>query len=101
MSYVHADYKVYALAKYSALWLLYVVYCANLTQPNHGEINCTLGDDGVPSYEDTCSYACNSGYEVIGGETRICQSDGSWTNDSTHCRGGYCNKLVMYSYICN
>ena len=42
-------------------------------------INCSLGDDGVPSYGDTCSYTCNTGYELTGSDTRSCQSDRSWS----------------------
>ena len=40
-------------------------------------ISCSLGDDNVASYEDTCSFTCNTGYELTGSDTRTCQSDGS------------------------
>ena len=53
-------------------------------------ITCSLGDDGVPSYEDTCSFTCNTGYELTGSDTRTCQSDGSWSGSETSCiRGGF------------
>ena len=55
--------------------------------------NCSLGDDGVPSYEDTCSFTCNTGYELTGSDTRTCQSDGSWSGSDQVCRRG--------EYICN
>ena len=48
-------------------------------------INCSLGDDGVPSYEDTCSFTCNTGYELIGSEVMICQSDGNWSLSEVAC----------------
>ena len=51
-------------------------------------INCSLGDDGVPSYEDTCSFTCNTGYELTGSDTRICESDGSWSDSDDVCRRG-------------
>ena len=51
-------------------------------------ISCSLGDDGVPSYEDTCSFTCNSGYKLTGNATRICQSDGSWSGSDDICRRG-------------
>ena len=71
-------------------------------------INCSLGDDGVPSYEDTCSFTCNTGYELTGGtgDTRMCQSDGSWSINDTLCRGGLHHSyrliiIVMHSYVIN
>jgi len=51
-------------------------------------INCSLGDDGVPSYEDSCSFTCNTGYELIGSDNRTCQSDGSWSGTETVCTIG-------------
>ena len=49
-------------------------------------INCSLGDDGVLSYEDTCSFTCNTGYELTGSDTGTCQSDGSWSGTDSVCR---------------
>ena len=51
-------------------------------------MNCSLGDDGVPSYEDSCSFICNTGYELTGSGTRICQSDGRWSGRADVCRTG-------------
>ena len=65
-----------------------VVACPNLTQLNNGMINCSLGDDGVPSSEDTCSFTCNTGYELTGSETIFCQNNGSWNNNDTLCIRG-------------
>ena len=53
--------------------------CSSLTDPNNGMINCSLGDDEIPSYKDTCSFTCNTGYELTGSNTRTCQSNGSWS----------------------
>ena len=47
--------------------------------------NCSLEDDGVPSYEDTCSFTCNTGYELTGSDTRTCQSNGSWSGNDVVC----------------
>ena len=65
-----------------------IVPCSNLTQPNNGMTNCSLGDDGVPSYEDTCSFTCNTGYELTGSDTRTCQGNGSWSGSDVVCRRG-------------
>ena len=67
---------------------LIIVSCSSLTNPNNGMINCSLGDDGVPSYEDTCSFTCDTGYELISSDKRTCQSDGSWSSTVAMCRRG-------------
>ena len=66
---------------------LLLVLCPSLTDPSNGVINCSLGDDGVPSYEDTCSFTCNTGYELTGSDTRICQNNGSWGGSDATCSG--------------
>ena len=65
--------------------LSFLVSCPSLDAPDNGMITCLLGDDGVPSYEDTCTHTCNDGYELIGSPTRTCQSDGSWSNSAPTC----------------
>ena len=37
---------------------------------------------------DTCSFTCNTGYELTGSDTRTCQSNGSWSGSETMCREG-------------
>ena len=76
------------------LCFFYIVTCPLLTDPNDGVINCSLGDDGVPSYEDTCSFTCNTGHELIGSDTRTCQSIGSWSSSNVTCRRGMLYKLL-------
>ena len=51
-------------------------------------MNCSLGDDGVLSYKDTCSFTCNTGYELTGSNTRTCQNDGSWSGTDAACSRG-------------
>jgi len=70
------------------MWYMYIlntVGCNSLTDPNNGVITCSLGEDGVPSYEDTCSITCNTGYELTGSDTRTCQSNGNWSGNETIC----------------
>jgi len=62
--------------------------CSLLTNPNNGVITCSLGDDGVPSYKDNCSFTCNVGYLLSGSKTRSCQSDVSWSGTEIFCRRG-------------
>ena len=37
------------------------------------------------SFEDTCSFTCNTGYNVTGSSERTCQSDGSWSGSPVSC----------------
>ena len=71
------------------------VRCPPLTIPDNGIIDCSLGDDGIPSYEDTCSFTCNTGYELTGSDTRTCQSVGSWSGSDDVCRRGK-NSCIIY-----
>jgi len=51
-------------------------------------ITCSLGDDGVPSYEDTCSFTCNTGYEPTNSDPRTCQSNSTWSGNEAMCNKG-------------
>ena len=73
-----------------------LVSCPSLSNPSNGMIDCSLGDDGVSSYEDTCNFTCNTGYELTGSESRTCQSDGSWSGSTAMCNKGE-SHLCMYS----
>ena len=61
-------------------------------------INCSLGDDGVPSYENSCSFTCNTGYELTGSDTRTCKSDASWSGNDVICIKG---KFLVNFHIVN
>jgi len=78
------------------LYLLfdYVVSCSPLNNPENGKTSCSLGDDNVTSYEDTCSFTCNTGYELTGSDTRTCQSDGSWSSSRTQCNIRHCPNIA-------
>ena len=73
-----------------------VVTCSSLTDPNNGMITCSLGDDGVHSYEDTCSFSCNTGYELTGSDIRSCQSNGIWSGVNTYCTNGKKPSLIFF-----
>ena len=67
-------------------------------------MNCSMGDDGVPYYEDTCSFTCNTGYELTGSDTRTCQSDGSWSGNVGVCRRGkyfivFCTSMYVFLHL--
>ena len=65
------------------------IRCDNLSAPANGEItSCSSGRVGVGYEGDTCSFTCNTGYELTGSDTRICQSNGSWSGSDVVCRRG-------------
>ena len=69
---------------------MYFLSCPSLTGPNNGMISCSLGNDEVPSYEDTCNFTCSTGYQLTGSDTRTCQSDGSWSGNDAMCSRSEC-----------
>ena len=77
-------------------YIKYTVQCAELINPANGIISCSLINSSSFSYEDTCSFTCNTGYELTGSDTRTCQSDGSWNGSDVSCnRGKYTASLQM------
>ena len=44
---------------------------------------------------DTCSFTCNTGYELTGSDTRTCQSDGSWSGSNDVCRRGKFDDYII------
>ena len=49
-------------------------------------VSCGSGS-ATMSYEgDTCSFTCNTGYELTGSDNRTCQSNGSWSGSDDVCR---------------
>ena len=78
--------------------ILLLVPCSSLSDPSNGTMDCSLGDDGTPSYEDTCSFTCNTGYELTGSDTRTCQSDGSWSGNDTTCNRGEYVFVIFVHY---
>ena len=72
-----------------------------LNSPMNGMMSCLLGDDGVPSYEDNCSFTCNTGYELTGSDTRTCQSNRSWSGTDISCRRGTYAVIMFYKTTFN
>ena len=70
------------------VFYILLVSCPSLSDPSNGMSDCPLGDDGAPSYEDTCSFTCNTGYQLTGSDTRTCLSDRSWSGNDAVCSRG-------------
>ena len=66
----------------------FIVRCQNISKLDNGKVDCALGDDGVYSYQDTCSVTCDTGYTLTGSDTRTCISNGSWSGMNSICNRG-------------
>ena len=75
---------------FTVIYNIFVFYVVNCQEPTieNGKVNCSLGDDGIYSFEDTCTVTCNSGYTLTGSDTRTCQSNGSWNGLDGACNRG-------------
>jgi len=68
---------------------IHAVHCSVPSNPINGLVNCDRGDDGVISYQDTCTTTCNTGYEIQSGDvTRTCLSDGTFDRTEGTCSRG-------------
>ena len=57
---------------------------------NRGFMNSPSISGGVVCYNGTTIgsrvvYICNDGFILVGGETRVCQSDGNWNGSIPQC----------------
>ena len=80
------------------IYILFIVdiQCDDLSVPSNGEItSCSSGRVGVGYEGDTCSFMCNTGYELTGSDTRTCQSNGSWSGSDDVCRRGTSSYVIL------
>ena len=74
---------------YMPMMFVFKVQCPVLSNPMNGDMYCLLMDGIMaPSYGEICTFACNTGYELTGSDTRTCQSNGSWNGTDTICKRG-------------
>ena len=65
-----------------------IIRCGGLNSPSNGQV--TIIDDTAGG---TAVYTCNSGYTLVGRDTRTCQEDGSWSGIAPICRRVRCDDL--------
>ena len=61
-------------------WHIFVE-CGSLTDPTDGSVNFTS-----TTYDSQARYGCNTGYSLVGGETRVCQATGTWSGSAPVCQ---------------
>ena len=68
-----------------------------LMAPDNGMIDCSLGDDGVPTNGDTCTVTCNEGFRLRGDATRRYRArQMRWLGDEARCIPGVDE---MYNFL--
>ena len=83
--------------KYNLPIIITDIRCNNLSTPTNGEImSCSSRVLGVGYEGDTCSFTCNTGYELTGSDTRTCQSDESWSGSDDLCRRGMFYDIMVH-----
>ena len=65
-----------------------IVRCQPLSDIGNGSVTCSLGDDSISSFEDTCDITCKKGFALNGSATRTCLSDGTWNGTNDECIKG-------------
>ena len=63
--------------------ILIVVDCGPLNDPANGRVSHTAGT----TFEQTATYSCNTGYNLLGDSTRTCQATGNWSESAPTCQG--------------
>ncbi|XP_078686217.1 uncharacterized protein LOC144918952 isoform X2 [Branchiostoma floridae x Branchiostoma belcheri] len=68
--------------------------CPDLSSPLHGTMTCSMGFEF--RYPETCSFACDRGYELTtptSSRERRCQTDATWSGNDAVCIGVQCPTL--------
>ncbi|KAM6305472.1 LOW QUALITY PROTEIN: P-selectin-like [Aegotheles albertisi] len=68
------------------------ITCPVLSAPDRGEMNCSHLQ-GDFAFSSTCAFSCQTGFVLMGPETRECTATGTWTGDAPHCEVMNCPVL--------
>ena len=60
-----------------------VVDCGTLADPANGRARHTAGT----TFGQTATYSCNTGYNLVGVNTRACEATGVWSGSTPTCEG--------------
>ncbi|NWT79095.1 LYAM3 protein, partial [Lanius ludovicianus] len=68
------------------------ITCPVLSAPDHGELNCSHLH-GDFAFGSTCAFSCQTGFGLMGPESRECTATATWTGDAPHCEAIVCPVL--------
>ncbi|XP_062472245.1 P-selectin-like isoform X3 [Pezoporus occidentalis] len=60
------------------------IICPELHAPDWGELNCSHFH-GDFAFSSTCAFSCQTGFALMGPETRNCTATGTWTGNAPRC----------------
>ena len=66
--------------------------CPELPDPPHGQVHLT-----GRHFNDRAVYTCDDGYQIVGLEQVICNSDGMWSGAQPSCKQGAVNSHSRYA----
>ena len=64
--------------------------CLQITEPANGNMQCT----GPPVTNETCTFTCIPGYELVGSSERTCEPDHTWSGEDASCEILECPELI-------
>ncbi|NXT44709.1 LYAM3 protein, partial [Pelecanoides urinatrix] len=68
------------------------ITCPVLSAPDRGELNCSHLH-GDFTFGSTCAFSCQTGFALMGSESRNCTATGTWTGDAPRCEAITCPVL--------
>uniref|UniRef100_A0A3B4ASD8 Uncharacterized protein n=1 Tax=Periophthalmus magnuspinnatus TaxID=409849 RepID=A0A3B4ASD8_9GOBI len=73
-----------------------VIQCSKLSNPQWGFVRCS-DPLGPSSYQSTCVFACEEGYELTGSQTDtlLCESTGQWNATQPSCTAVRCPAISV------
>uniref|UniRef100_A0A8C3MHR2 Uncharacterized protein n=1 Tax=Geospiza parvula TaxID=87175 RepID=A0A8C3MHR2_GEOPR len=60
------------------------IACPVLSAPDQGEMHCSHLH-GNFTYGSMCAFSCQTGFALVGLQSRECTATGTWTGDTPHC----------------
>ena len=67
--------------------------CRTLTNPANGQVSTTAGT----TFGETATYSCNTGYNRVGDNTRMCQATGVWSGSAPTCQSMFLYTIVSWA----
>ena len=64
--------------------------CDALSDPANGQVSHTAGT----TFGQTATYICNTGYNLMGDNTRTCKATGNWSGSEPTCE-----RMLLFSII--
>ena len=77
--------SIFLTIKYCLFYIVLstAVDCGPLCNLTNGQVSHTAGT----TFGQTATYSCNTGYNLVGDNTRTCQADGEWSGSAPTCQG--------------